>query len=615
MAETSLQRSVFATNVLEEPSSNRHISGGDWQRVGVFSSPADVGDEIAISFDAISDAGVVGEVRLRTSTGQVTNPALVQGGPLTNGLVGFLVVSGSSPGYCYLEARGQSGNPGGIRVSRARLIDIAGVPAALLNGPHYPPGYNSAGGADLSIGANNVSVLQGTQAQIVATVTNNGPDDSGSFDVLVEIPNGGTLNTGASSSGAVVAGPNASIPVAGPVSNGNTAQLTFAFDIAGGATPGGQTLDVSVEDQSVADPNIGNDSSTMTLTITEPLVADMYTVMPADTSIEQGGQLSILVTVGNNGPDTSGLYDFSIDIPNGGTFNAGASTPGGTVNGGVVDWSAIQTIPNGQTDTLTAVFDIAGSAPLGNQTIDVNIFNQAVTDPNASNDTDSMQVNITAPGASVFPTRVAATTANEPTQQNAHTVTLPTGIQSGDLILLHSTFHTAATATVPTGFTEWIDETAGNRTMLISAKIAAGAESGTDVDVTTSGTHWSATNCLIIRGFHGSLAEGVGWDKGVSVDGAGAGVNPPAATATWGSDKNYFIALLSAENDDATVTAYPTGWSETQQYVVGGGGTDAGCTSGVATYNATELASHNPSLFSLSQSEGYLTNTLVLRPA
>jgi len=88
----------------------------------------------------------------------------------------------------------------------------------------------------------------------------------------------------------------------------------------------------------------------------------------------------------------------------------------------------------------------------------------------------------------------------------ASTITAPSGIQAGDLIVLldkaANSFLTAPTAVTPTGFTNASNVTSAITRQMLSWKKADGTEGGTSI----TGMNGSANNTKIIYVFRGNIA-------------------------------------------------------------------------------------------------------------
>ena len=615
MATTALNRSVYPAYIYERPSRSRKITGEQWQRVAVFgTSNAAVGNEVAVSFDAIADPGMSGEVRLVTSTGQTSNPAIVQGA-LINGIVGFISIVNDAPSYVYLEARGQVGIGGGIQVMDANLIDVFNVDPALIPGPIYPPGYSALAGADMSISVADVTGFQGDTVQVVAQYTNNGPDVSDAFNVLVEIPDDSTLNVGQSTAGAVVAGGNVRVPVSGPVSAAGSGSVTVAFDVAGGATIQNDTLDASIADQVAADPVVGNDSTTYVFTVRGPIVADLA-VSATSPNGEQGQTGTVSVNVNNTGPDTSGTYAMDIDIPTDCTFNAAASTAGGTVNGTKVEYNGTA-LANGATGNFNVVFNIGAAAVIGPQSLAVAIFNQSETDDDNGNDSATSTFTISAPGAGLPPSITGTTTGGQSAATRFHAFDVPNTATNGDLILAFISSTDQTSFTPPNNWTllAEFDNPAGGTLAIIGKISQAGSEAGqTFTPVNTNPGMESAYICHVIDGNSGGLVLGTDIEISSVVFGTTSSVNPPNVAASWGSDDNLFIAVGATADDDVAVNAYPSGYTHTQHSSVSGAGNGTGTTVASCSRQLT-AASSDPSLFSLSAAQESAGVTLAIKPA
>lgn len=212
-----------------------------------------------------------------------------------------------------------------------------------------------------------------------------------------------------------------------------------------------------------------------------------------------------------------------------------------------------------------------------------------------------------------FPTVTASAISKEASYTSTHTVTIPGSPASGDMLWVSTSFFPISNPTVPAGWTLIEEIDTGNRTLYSIAKISDGTE--TTVDITTAATHVSVSAAKLITGVHGSLVEGTGWSKGTFVSGNGTSINCPPVTAAWGVDDNLTLAVMGAENDGETVTAYPTGFTHHQiADTAAGGVTDNDCTIGSSSRQLA-AATDDPSLYNISGSEGYIGQTYMLRPA
>ena len=135
-------------------------------------------------------------------------------------------------------------------------------------------------------------------------------------------------------------------------------------------------------------------------------------------------------------------------------------------------------------------------------------------------------------------------------------VDMPSGVVSGDLLLIAMTFASTGappTATTPSGWTAVtsIDNYA------VFYKVSDGGE-GASVTVTTSKDAIGAHNAVRIKKdtFQGTPEE-------THATGSNASPNPPSETASWGSANNLWIAFGSNfKVGDTAMTGFPSGFTD-----------------------------------------------------
>jgi len=212
------------------------------------------------------------------------------------------------------------------------------------------------------------------------------------------------------------------------------------------------------------------------------------------------------------------------------------------------------------------------------------------------------------------PRWVAESTDNYTVNVTTFTVNLPASIEADDIIVCSVNLEGVRTdAAFPTtgDFTQLARSDTGV-TMLLFGKVSDGNDSSDthDVDLPTSASGSAIT--WVIRGANPTMVEGLGYNLSTAVTGSGTSVDPPNVNGSW-AEKNLFIVVGGAADDDETVTAWPTSYTHRQTQVNGGGGTNNGSTSFFAA-RQVDATSDNPTALTLSASENYVVYTLVLRP-
>ena len=211
--------------------------------------------------------------------------------------------------------------------------------------------------------------------------------------------------------------------------------------------------------------------------------------------------------------------------------------------------------------------------------------------------------------ASLFPIVETTSTSSEfSADVTSHTVTLPSGIISGDLILLFFAADGFPFVTWPAGYTEILDFAPGlGPTLSVAYRQADGTE-GANITVTTDNAERSAHIVYRISGQINPSIQAPEVSTGAS--GTSTAPNPASLTPTGGA-KNYLWVASCGSDGIATVDGFPT------NYINGlnvNGTVSTACSIGSAErdLNAT---SEDPGTFTLNISEGWVAATVAVHPA
>jgi hypothetical protein len=204
-----------------------------------------------------------------------------------------------------------------------------------------------------------------------------------------------------------------------------------------------------------------------------------------------------------------------------------------------------------------------------------------------------------------FPTIAATATSTNDTATTTQTVSLPTGISSGHLLIAGLTVRNATAFTWPAGWNGLYQANASgnNHRIELAYRFADGTE-GSSISVTT-GNAKGAHFCYRITGMHASQAP----EAGTAVNATTTTPNPPSVSPSWGAEDNLFIAVCSNDNDNQ-VNAYPTNYSLGQLSVK----TTATSTVAIGVAGRQlNASSDDPGTFTISGSERTTANTIVVR--
>lgn len=153
-----------------------------------------------------------------------------------------------------------------------------------------------------------------------------------------------------------------------------------------------------------------------------------------------------------------------------------------------------------------------------------------------------------------FPAVNATATSNRTSQGTTHTVTLPSGITAGDLLIAVLAVARppdgGPTVTLPSGWNMLRNYPGGFR-LVVAARIADGTE-GASFNFTTSGSVRSAHNTYRISGHRGTPEVAV-------ASGSGTSTNPPNLVPSWGNAANLWLAVSARE--DSGVGSTPANYT------------------------------------------------------
>lgn len=223
--------------------------------------------------------------------------------------------------------------------------------------------------------------------------------------------------------------------------------------------------------------------------------------------------------------------------------------------------------------------------------------------------------------ASAYPQVVDQDTQTGTVTSNSSswTLTYPTHLQSGDLILALVAADGGGVVSSVTGFNRWVvDGSAASLSVL--GRVSDGTETGT-FSATLAATEQGAWRVLRIIGWYGSglpsddaQLVSASHDAGLSAIATFATSAtpdaPPLDPSNWGSEPTLWISAMAADTS-RTVSAYPSNLTTDNGYLASGG--SGGATLGWARTESA-LTSLNPNAFTISSSDDWAAATIAIRP-
>jgi len=221
-----------------------------------------------------------------------------------------------------------------------------------------------------------------------------------------------------------------------------------------------------------------------------------------------------------------------------------------------------------------------------------------------------------------FPTVQTADTKNGTVTSNSTswTLTYPTNLASGDLIIACVATDGDNATVAPTWPAGWVHTraVAGTAvTLLIAKKLSDGTETGT-FTLTLNSNEQGGWRIYRITGWEGTLGTSFAGPGNVNVgavdaaftSGASANPDPPNLDpVNWATEDTLWIAAIAVDTS-RTISVYPLADLNTAD--VSGGAN--GATLGVCMADSA-VSSLNPSTYTISASDDWVSVTIAVRPA
>lgn len=191
---------------------------------------------------------------------------------------------------------------------------------------------------------------------------------------------------------------------------------------------------------------------------------------------------------------------------------------------------------------------------------------------------------------------------------SSYNLTLPSGITSGDGLIAIISTNNNITHTWPAGWTELDDTNAGGATGVSSSvayRKADGTE-GSTVNVSLSSGSNVASRIYRISGTDfATYAPEV-----QAATGSSTGPDSPSITHSKGSDDYLYISFTAIDTYTATVSSYPSGYSDTGSLQSGPSGSE--CEIAWSSKGTTSSTTENPGAFTLDLSRNWVATTIAV---
>lgn len=196
------------------------------------------------------------------------------------------------------------------------------------------------------------------------------------------------------------------------------------------------------------------------------------------------------------------------------------------------------------------------------------------------------------------------------------TLTYPTNIAAGDLLLAFVALDGGAGCAFPAGWTLKRQAVGSANAICLGAKIATGSETGTFALTNNSEQGgWRVFRISAASWFGGSIGtettdDADGFKTTATATGSPSANPNPASLdpSSWGTEDTLWIAAISVDTS-RTISVYPL--TDLQTADVSGG--SGGATLGICMENDT-VSSLDPGTFTVSASDDWVAMTVAVRP-
>ena len=206
------------------------------------------------------------------------------------------------------------------------------------------------------------------------------------------------------------------------------------------------------------------------------------------------------------------------------------------------------------------------------------------------------------------PTVDATNTSIHDSDVTSHTVSLPAGISSGDLLIVIFAVDANPGVTWPGGWTEIAEVLqVASVTLAVAYRQADGGE-GATITVTSGTAKKSAHTTYKISGHENPATQAPEMSTGVN----GFGTNPdPDSLSPTGGSKDYLWLAVHAHDGIQTTDAFPTNYTNG----ISSEGTNAVASAGAGSAERQlTTATEDPGAFTISNNEQWAAATVAVHP-
>jgi len=386
IGQTATTGQVKFVSALNGSGDVTQINAGDTIYLAVFDNDQNIHLNSVDTVTVVLKSGTTGDTETITLTETGPNTGIFTAsipsnlGAAVNGNGSLQVAYGDTLTVTYIDKVDANGNINQTRTDTATVINpIADFAVTKTVGNPTP----------------NV----GSTITYTIAVTNNGPNNGTGVAVTDNLPSSVTYVSNMASQGTY--SNSTGIWTVGSLNNGVSATLTITVTVntGTGGTTITNTASKTASDQS--DPNTGNNTSSVSITIQSADIA--VTKIVNNLTPNVGNTIIYTITATNNGPNTATGVEITDTLPSGITYVSHTASAGTTYSNATGKWTIVS-LANGASATLTI------NATVNTGTGGTTITNTASktssdqSDPNTSNNTSSVSMTVQTADISIIKT-------------------------------------------------------------------------------------------------------------------------------------------------------------------------------------------------------------------
>lgn len=209
-----------------------------------------------------------------------------------------------------------------------------------------------------------------------------------------------------------------------------------------------------------------------------------------------------------------------------------------------------------------------------------------------------------------FPVIAATATTTSASGSATHTINLPSGIASGNLLFLIVQWKndSASVSSLSQTWNVLTGQTGSSRRTAMFWRVSDGTEGAT-----TTVTFSASTDMVMGLAYRTTGAQSV--EIGTYATGSSNSPNPPSLSPSWGSAKTLWAIYIGVADNRQSLSSYPSNYTLSQITSVGSASSGSTNQEAWLAGYQNEASSEDPGTGTLSSSLSWVAQTIAFRPS